>query len=55
MKKLLISLAAGLVIDVLLQYAIKQRDEGGSSETHYQRWFTIIQFLVDMKTKGLPL
>lgn len=55
MKKLLIKLALGFVLDVLIQYAKSQRDNAGISEIHIDRWNTIISFLLSAKDKGLPL
>lgn len=55
MKKLLLSLATGLVLDTLIVYAQKQRSEGGLTQAHYDRWTTIISFLQDMKLKGIPV
>lgn len=55
MKKLLISLATGIVVDALILYATRQRDTGGTTPEHYDRWITIIGFLQEIKAKGLPL
>lgn len=55
MKKLLIQLASGLVLDVLIKYAEDQYIHGGNSDVHHERWMTIKQFLSEMRSKGLPL
>lgn len=55
MKKILIRLASTLVLDVLIEFAVKQRATGGSSPEHVERWTIIIGFLLDMRSKGLPL
>lgn len=55
MKKILIKLATNLVLDVLIEYARKQHETGGTSEEHHERWNTIKQFLWEMRSKGLPL
>lgn len=54
MKKILIKLATNLVLDVLMEYAKKQHETGGTSEEHHQRWNIIIQFLWEMRGKGIP-
>lgn len=55
MKKLLISLAAGLVLDVLVTLANKEYQKPDHTQDHYDRWRTILGFLQEMKSKGLPL
>lgn len=55
MKKILIRIASGLVLDVLIEYAVKQRNEGGTSPEHIERWTVVVEFLLAMKIKGLPL
>lgn len=55
MKKLLISLAGSLVLQVLVDHASKQRDLPDRSTAHYDRWIAIVEFLKEMQRKGLPL
>lgn len=55
MKKFIIRAASGIVLDVLLDYALQQRDRDGLSAIHYDRWNTIALFLAEMRTKGIPL
>jgi len=55
MKKLLVKLATGVVLDVLIQVAQKEYAKEDRTQDHYDRWRTILSFLIDMKTKGLPL
>lgn len=55
MKKLLIRAVSGMVLDVLIEVAKKQREKFGMTETHYDRWTTVVAFLQDMRVKGLPL
>jgi len=54
MKKLLIKLAADAVLQVLLVYAVQQHEQS-VSDVSKQRWRTIIDFIRDMREKGLPL
>lgn len=55
MRKLLIRIASGIVLDVLLELAIAEADKEGMSDAHYDRWNAIVDFLVEMKVKGIPL
>lgn len=55
MKKLLIKLASGLVLEILIDHAIKQLEKHGHTLTHYTRWTTILEFLKEIKEEGLPL
>lgn len=55
MKKILASLFANTILDILLQYAIAQKQNGGTGIAHYERWNTIIEFLQDIRKVGLPL
>lgn len=54
MKKLLIRLASDLVIDLLLQAAREQLQKY-EGPNHVARWTAIINFLLEVKEKGLPL
>lgn len=55
MKKFIVQLAGGIVTDLLINYAVKQRDHGGTTQTHQDRWNTILSFLVEIKQKGIPV
>lgn len=53
LKKVLIKLAIGLVLDVLISVATKKFEE---AETDHSRmkWLNILEFLSETKTIGLP-
>lgn len=53
MKKLLIKLAIGLVLDLLLAMATKKYSEA-QTEGARTKWLNIIEFLGETKTTGLP-
>lgn len=53
LKKLLIKLAIGLVLDLLLGIATKRYQEA-NHELSRDRWLAIMDFLGEMKIKGLP-
>lgn len=55
MKKILIKLASRLVIEILINHAVKELEKQGHQLTHYVRWTSILEFLEEMKEKGLPL
>lgn len=55
MKKLIASLFVNTIIEILIQYAEKQKQHGGVGIAHYERWNTIIEFLQEIKKIGLPL
>lgn len=54
MKKLLIRIASGAVIELLLVYAI-QRYESVRTQTEKDKWQVIVDFLLDAQKTGLPL
>lgn len=55
MKKILAKLIESFIIEALIAYAKREQVTGGTSQTHWEKWTTIITFLTEIKQKGLPL
>lgn len=52
-KKLILKLALGLVLDVLIGVATKKYNEA-NAPTSKEKWLNIIEFLGEVKHVGLP-
>lgn len=52
-KKLLIKLALGLVLDLLIGIATRKYEDADRPENK-EKWLNIIEFLANVKTTGLP-
>lgn len=52
-KKLLLSLATNLVLDLLIGMATRKYEDADRPENK-EKWLNIIEFLANVKTTGLP-
>lgn len=52
-KKLLIKLALGVVLDLLIGIATRKFEEAEKDESR-KKWMNVLDFLIEAKTIGLP-